>query len=55
MFRDGITEEEVFNRMSMQWPDSQKRTNADYIIQNDEKSSLIYQILKFHDTFSTSK
>ena len=55
MNRDGVTEEKVFKRMSMQWPDSQKRNNADYIIQNDEKSSLINQILKFHDTFSTSK
>ena len=55
MFRDGMTEEEVFKRMNKQWSDSQKRTNADYIIQNDEKRSLIYQILKLHDTFSTSK
>ena len=55
MFRDGITEEEVFKRMSKQWSDSQKRANADYIIQNDEKRSLIYQILKLHNTFSTFK
>ena len=55
MFRDGITEEEVYKRMSKQWSDSQKRINADYIIQNDEKHSLISQILKLHDTFSTSK
>ena len=52
MFRDELTEDEVFKRMSKQWPDSQKRTNADYIIQNDEKCSLIYQILKLHNTFS---
>ena len=53
MFRDGMTEEEVFKRMSKQWSDSQKRINADYIIQNDEKCSLIYQILKLHNTFSS--
>lgn len=52
MFRDGMTEEEVFKRMSKQWSDRQKRTNADYIIQNDEKCSLTYQILKLHNTFS---
>ena len=55
MFRDGITEEEVFKRMSKQWSDSQKRINADYIIQNDEKCSLIYQVLKLHNTFSAFK
>ena len=55
MNRDGITEEEVLNRMRNQWSDSQKRTNADYIIQNDEKCSLIHQILKLHDIFRTSK
>ena len=49
MFRDGITDEEVFKRMSKQWSDIQKRANADYIIQNDEKRSLIHQILKLHD------
>ena len=53
MFRDGMTEEEVFKRMSKQWSDCQKRTIADYIIQNDEKCSLIYQILKLHNTFSS--
>ena len=53
--RDGMTEEEVFKRMSKQWSDSQKRINADYIIKNDEKHSLIFQILKLHDTLSTSK
>tara|TARA_B100001057_G_scaffold188535_1_gene189346 strand:+ start:3793 stop:4374 length:582 start_codon:yes stop_codon:yes gene_type:complete len=52
MFRDGMTEEEVYKRMIKQWSDRQKRINADYIIQNDEKCSLIYQILKLHNTFS---
>ena len=53
MFRDGMTEEEVLKRMSKQWSDSQKRINADYIIQNNEKCSLIYQILKLHNIFSS--
>lgn len=53
IFRDGITKEQVIERMNKQWPDSQKRTNADYIIQNDEKRSLICQILNLHNIFST--
>ena len=52
IFRDGITKEQVIERMNKQWPDSQKRTNADYIIQNDEKRSLICQILNLHNIFS---
>ena len=55
MSRDGMTEENIFSRMTKQWPDSQKRINADYIIQNDEKCSLIYQILKLHNIFNTFK
>lgn len=52
MNRDGMSEDEVFKRMTKQWSDSLKRTNADYIIQNDEKCSLISQILKLHNTLS---
>ena len=55
MYRDGITKEEIFRRMSKQWSDSQKRINSDYIIQNDEKCSLINQILKLHNIFSNFK
>ena len=50
MNRDGMSEDEVFKRMTNQWSDSLKRTNADFIIQNDEKCSLISQILKLHDS-----
>tara|TARA_B100000614_G_C14406837_1_gene436086 strand:+ start:217 stop:801 length:585 start_codon:yes stop_codon:yes gene_type:complete len=55
MFRDRIKEEEVFNRMSKQWSDNQKRTIADYVIKNDEKCSLINQVLKLHDVLSDLK
>jgi len=55
ILRDIITEVEIHKRMSMQWSDSQKRKNADYIIKNDEKYSLVCQVLKLHDTFSNSK
>ena len=55
MLRDRMTKEEVLMRMSKQWSDNQKRTNADYIIYNDEKTPLINQILKLHSIFSDSK
>ena len=54
MFRDKMTKELIFKRMSKQWPDSKKRINSDYIIQNNEKCSLIYQVLKIHNIFSNS-
>lgn len=53
MLRDKVTMKEVLMRMGNQWSDDQKRINADYIILNDEKCSLIYQILKLHTVFST--
>tara|TARA_B100000963_G_scaffold59379_1_gene47406 strand:- start:74 stop:658 length:585 start_codon:yes stop_codon:yes gene_type:complete len=55
ILRDTITEVEIHKRMSKQWSDSQKRKNADYIIKNDEKCSLVDQVLKLHDIFSNSK
>ena len=55
MLRDRMTKEEVLMRMSKQWSDNQKRTNADYIIYNDEKTPLINQILKLHSIFSDYK
>ena len=55
MVRDRMLRKEVLMRMERQWSDHQKRINADYIIQNDEKYSLINQILKLHNIFSTFK
>ena len=55
MFRDGMSKKDVYKRMTKQWSDSKKRANADYIIENDEKCSLIYQVLNLHNTFSAFK
>ena len=55
MLRDGITREEVLMRMGKQWSDDKKRTNADYIIFNNEKCSLINQILRLDSIFSASQ
>ena len=55
MLRDQITKEDVLLRMNKQWTDNQKRINADYIIYNDEKTSLINQILNLHSIFCDFK
>lgn len=52
MLRDSLKHEEIIDRMSKQWSDLDKRIYADYIILNDEKSSLIKQILKLHKLFN---
>ena len=46
--RDNTDEASILARMSAQWKDEQKRALADYCIENDEKQSLIDQILKIH-------
>ena len=55
MSRDQIKKEEVLLRMNKQWTDNQKRKNADYIIYNDEKTSLVNQVLELHSTFRNFK
>ncbi|MCK5821784.1 MAG: dephospho-CoA kinase [Bacteroidales bacterium] len=48
--RDGSSEEDIVNRMMLQWPDEKKISLADYVIQNDAKQLLIPQVLKIHQT-----
>ena len=50
--RDGIEHEAVLARMDKQWSEEQKRERSDHVIINDEKSSLLEQVLKLHDVFS---
>ena len=50
--RDHVEYEDVLARMNKQWTDSQKREHSDYVVSNDEKSSLLEQVLKLHDIFS---
>jgi len=50
--RDGVTPEAVITRMDRQWSDEKKREHSDHVIRNDEKSSLLEQVLKLHDVFS---
>ncbi len=42
--RDQCSQEEVVQRMNNQWSDEKKIELADYVIINDDKSSLLFQI-----------
>lgn len=44
--RDGVSESEVKERISKQWPDEQKRKLASFEIKNDNKDLLIPQIIE---------
>lgn len=48
MIRDGITAQQVKERISKQWPDEKKVALADFVIFNDGSKFLIPQILKIH-------
>ena len=45
MERDGVTQEQVMQRMKNQWPDEKKIPLADYVIYNDSGRSLIEQVM----------
>ncbi len=51
MLRDGVTEAEVRQRMSHQWPEERKAAMADHIVVNDGRSLLIPQVLELHQKF----
>ncbi|WP_026751832.1 dephospho-CoA kinase [Sediminibacterium sp. C3] len=52
MQRDGLSREEVISRMQHQISQSLKMKLCDYVIQNDEQSLLLPQILKIHEELS---
>jgi len=49
MKRDSASRVEVESRISNQWPEDKKRFLSDYIVLNDEKSSLIKQAVEIHE------
>lgn len=51
MQRDQISKELVMARMSKQWSDEQKMELADLSIENDEKNSIVLQVLELHQQF----
>jgi dephospho-CoA kinase len=48
MQRDGMSRQEILNRMQNQLSDYEKVQRADYVILNDEKHMLIPQVLEIH-------
>jgi len=49
MRRDKVSSESVLARMEMQWSDERKKALSDYIILNDDKCSVLEQVLKIHN------
>ena len=50
--RDGCERADVIARIDKQWPDEKKKALSDDVIINDEKSSLLEQVLKLHNIFN---
>lgn len=46
--RDNLSDEEISKRIAQQIPDEEKIKQADWVIENNEKSLLIPQILQIH-------
>ena len=53
MERDGITRKEVEQRMKNQMSDEEKVKMSDYVINNDDSSLVIPQILKIHNKLTS--
>jgi dephospho-CoA kinase len=50
----GLTESEIMSRIKNQWSDEKKVPLSDYIIINDEKESLIQQVIAIHEKLINS-
>ncbi len=50
--RDGMTKEAGMQRLKNQWSDEKKISMADYVIENDDKHSIIEQVTKIIDELS---
>lgn len=55
MERDGVSREEVLNRINSQLDDEIKMERCDFVITNDEQSLIIPQVLKLHNLFISGK
>jgi dephospho-CoA kinase len=47
--RDGVTEEQVKQRMKNQWPETKKKERARFTLVNDEKKMLLPQVIRLHN------
>jgi dephospho-CoA kinase len=50
--RDGLSPEQIKSRIKNQWPEEEKLQKSDFVIYNDEKHSVLEQVLKLHEIFS---
>jgi len=55
LLRDNSTREQVLNRIARQMPDEEKMKLANYIIYNDERHSVLEQVIKLDALFRTVK
>jgi dephospho-CoA kinase len=51
MHRDQVNAAQVLARMDKQFTDEQKTKMADFLIENDERTSIIQQVLHLHQQF----
>jgi len=49
--RDNVKNDDVLKRMENQMSDRERIEKADFVLQNDGKTSLIHQVLKLHRHF----
>lgn len=57
MLRDHCGEDEVRERMAMQWPENEKREMADYIVEHDaddEDGLLLERVMQIHESLVQS-
>jgi dephospho-CoA kinase len=54
MKRDSVSSESVLARMEVQWSDERKKLLSDYVIMNDEKCSVLEQVLEIHENIMNS-
>lgn len=52
--RDNLTEQEIFKRMQHQWDDEKKIPLADYVINNDDKTPVLPQVLRILEYLKTT-
>ena len=50
--RDGISREAILMRINNQLPEENKKELANYIIENNEQTLLLPQVLRLHDIFT---
>jgi dephospho-CoA kinase len=49
MQRTGYSIDEVIKRIQLQMPNEEKMAKCDYVIQNDNKTALLPQLLRIHE------